>query len=52
MTVNGYLSQWLNLLERVVIPTNIMNQTVEIHKYFRHHHISGTLLRDMIVSVC
>jgi hypothetical protein len=41
LTVYGCSAHWLNLLGQDITPAQVINQVVEINKYFRNHHIPG-----------
>lgn len=51
LTVYGCSSHWLNFLGQDVTPAQVINQIVEVNKYFRNHHIPGTLLSEIPTSV-
>lgn len=51
LEVYGCSAHWLNLLGQSVTPSQVINQVVEINKYFRNHHIPGALLNEMPGSV-
>ncbi|KAK2168525.1 hypothetical protein LSH36_16g07014 [Paralvinella palmiformis] len=51
LTVYGCLSHWLNLLGQDVTPSQAISQIVEVNKYFRNHHVPGTLLSEATGSV-
>lgn len=51
LTVYGCSAHWLNLLGQDITPTQVINQVVEINKYFRNHHIPGALLAEIAGSV-
>ena len=51
LTVYGCSSHWLNLVGQEVTPVQVINQIVEINKYFRNHHIPGALLSEISGSV-
>ena len=51
LTVYGCSAHWLNLLGQDVTPPQIINQVVEVNKYFRNHHIPGALLDEIPESV-
>ena len=36
-----------NLLGQDITPAQVINQLVEINKYFRNHHIPGALLSEI-----
>jgi hypothetical protein len=40
-----------NLLGQDITPAQVINQLVEINKYFRNHHIPGSLLSEIPDSV-
>jgi tRNA A37 methylthiotransferase MiaB len=42
---------WLNLLGQDITLAQVINQVVEINKYFRNHHIPGSLLSEISDSV-
>ena len=43
LNVYGCSSHWLNLLGQDITETRIISQVVEVNKYFRNHHIPGSL---------
>ena len=47
LTVYGCSAHWLNLLGQDITPAQVINQLVEINKYFRNHHIPGALLSEI-----
>ena len=51
LTVYGCSAHWLNLLGQDVTPPQIINQVVEVNKYFRNHHVPGALLDEIPESV-
>ena len=51
LTVYGCPAHWLNLLRQDITTTQVINQVVEINKYFRNHHIPGALLAEIAGSV-
>ena len=51
LTVYGCSAHWLNLLGQYITPAQVINQVVEINKYFRNHHIPGSLLSEIPDSV-
>ena len=51
LTVYGCSAHWLNLLGQDVTPPQVINQIVEINKYFRNHHVPGALLGEISGSV-
>lgn len=51
LTVYGCSAHWLNLLGQDTTPAQVINQVVEINKYFRNHHIQGALLSEIPESV-
>ena len=51
LTVYGCSAHWLNLLGQDITPAQVINQVVEINKYFRNHHIPGSLLSEIPDSV-
>ena len=51
LTVYGCSAHWLNLLGQDITPTQVINQVVEINKYFRNHHVPGALLSEIPESV-
>ena len=51
LTVYGCSAHWLNLLGQDITPAQVINQVVEINKYFRNHHIPGSLLSEISDSV-
>lgn len=51
LTVYGCSAHWLNLLGQDVTPPQVINQVVEVNKYFRNHHVPGALLAEIPESV-
>lgn len=51
LIVYGCASHWMNLLGQDVTPSQVVNQIVEINKYFRNHHAAGALLGEQKGSV-
>lgn len=51
LTVHGCSAHWLHLLGQNTTPVQVINQVVEINKYFRNHHIQGALLSVIPESV-
>lgn len=51
LTVYGCSAHILNLCGQDISPPAIINQVVEINKYFRNHHIPGALLNDISGSI-
>lgn len=51
LTVYGCASHWLNLLGQDVTTKAVINQVVEINKYFRNHHKPGAYLEQKPDSV-
>ena len=51
LTVYGCASHILNLLAKDITPSQVINQITEINKYFRNHHVPGSLLSNQIGSV-
>jgi hypothetical protein len=50
LTVYGCSAHWLNLLGHDITPSQVINQVVEINKYFRNH-VPGALLSEIPESV-
>lgn len=46
LVVYGCASHWMNLLGQDITPHGVVNQIVEINKYFRNHHAAGALLDE------
>ena len=51
LTVYGCSAHWLYLLGQDITPSQVINQVVEVNKYFRNHHVPGALLSEMSGSV-
>ena len=51
LTAYGCSAHWLNLLGQDITPSQVINQVVEVNKYFRNHHVPGALLREITGSV-
>ena len=51
LIVYGCSSHWLNLVGQDITPNQVVNQIVEINKYFRNHHAAGSLLDEKQGSV-
>jgi hypothetical protein len=47
----GCSAHWLNLLGKDITPSPVINQIVEINKYFRNHHLPGALLDQVNGSI-
>ena len=46
LIVYGCASHWMNLLGQDVTPSQVVNQIVEVDKFFRNHHAAGSLLAE------
>lgn len=46
LIVYGCASHWMNLLGQDVAPSQVVNQIVEINKFFCNHHAAGSLLDE------
>ena len=51
LTAYGCSAHWLNLLGQDITPFQVINQVVEVNKYFQNHHVPGALLSEMSGSV-
>ena len=51
LTAYGCSAHWLNLLGQDITPSQVINQVVEVNKYFRNHHVLGALLSEITCSV-
>ena len=51
LTAYGCSTHWLNLLGQDITPSQVINQVVEVNKYFRNHHMPGVLLSEITGSV-
>ena len=51
LTAYGCSAHLRNLLGQDITPSQVINQVVEVNKYFRNHHVQGALLSEIIGSV-
>ena len=51
LCVYGCASHLLNLVAKEIIPSQVISQITEINKYFRDHHVPGSLLSNQKGSV-
>ena len=42
----GCSAHWLNLLGQDVTPSKVIEQIIQVNKYFRNHHVPGALLAE------